>query len=96
MLKAKKKLKDDEYEYLDSGLYTAQRDNWAFFLKELRYIHVHLKHVIEISALLWQKEQVTKVTFPVKEQNVSVISTDVNGIISGCLTSRVLVFMHKI
>ena len=31
------------------------------------------------TALLWQKE-VTKVKFLAKEQNVSVISTDVNGI----------------
>ena len=32
-----------------------------------------------------KRKQVTKVTFHVQEQNVSVISTDINGI-SGCLT----------
>ena len=32
------------------------------------------------AALLWQKEASDKVTFLVKEQNVSVIFTDINGI----------------
>ena len=36
------------------------------------------------TALICKRKQVTKVTFLVKEQNVSVIYTDVNGI-SGCL-----------
>ena len=35
-----------------------------------------------------KRKQVTKVTFLVKEQNVSVISTDVNGI-SWCLTEHI-------
>ena len=46
-----------------------------------------------------KRNQVTKVTFLVKEQNVSVISIDVNGI-SWCLYPTYLVsgwvFMHKI
>ena len=35
--------------------------------------------LLPYTALPWQKEQVTKVTFLVKEKHVSVISTDVNG-----------------
>ena len=50
------------------------------------YIEFHnFYFLLDINtALIWQKEALTKVTFLVKEQNVSVIYTDVNGI-SGCL-----------
>ena len=39
---------------------------------------------VTYSALLWQKEASDKVTFLVKEPNVSLIPTNLNGI--SCLT----------
>ena len=56
----------------------------VYIFKLTLTVQTHLKPLKLILPYFGKRKQVTKVTFLVKEQNVSVIYTDVNGI-SECL-----------